>query len=92
MALEHTIKDLQALNAQFQEMFTSLAQGQKDLKQLITKKNLEDNKDGQFEQMQAEIAEMIIQMMGQMALIENLARGQEELRVFINELLKFEDN
>lgn len=31
-------------------------------------------------------------MMGQMALIQNLARGQEKLRVFINELLKFEDN
>src|ERR1051325_6624721 len=73
-------------------MLTSLAQGQEDLKDLITKKNLEDNKDGRFEQMQAEITEMRIQMMGQMALIQNLARGQEELRVFINELLKFEDN
>src|ERR1044072_1166116 len=31
-------------------------------------------------------------MTGQMDLIQNLARGQEELRVFINELLKFEDN
>lgn len=60
MALEQTVKDLQAQNAQFQEMFTILAQGQKDLKELITKKNLEDNKDGQFEQMQAEIAEMRI--------------------------------
>ena len=92
MALEQSVKDLQAQNAQFQEMLTTLAQGQKDLKELITKKNLEDNKDGRFEQMQVEIAEMRIHMMGQMALIQNLARGQEELRVFINELLKFEDN
>src|ERR1051325_9955654 len=38
MALEQTIKDLQAQNAQFQEMFTNLVQGQKDLKKLITKK------------------------------------------------------
>ena len=49
MALEQTVKDLQTQNAQFQEMFTSLAQGQKDLKELINKKNLEDDKDGQFE-------------------------------------------
>src|ERR1044072_6042255 len=38
MALEQTVKDLQAQNAQFQEMFTSLVQGQKDLKKLITRK------------------------------------------------------
>ena len=92
MALEQTVKDLQVQNAQFQEMFTTLAQGQKDLKELITKKNLEDSKDRRFEPMQAEITEMRIQMMGQMALIQNLARGQEELRILINEPLKFEDN
>src|ERR1044072_1744594 len=38
MALEQTVKDLQAQNAQFQEMFTSLVQGQEDLKKLINKK------------------------------------------------------
>src|ERR1051325_3958451 len=38
MALEQTAKDLQAQNAQFQEMFTSLVQGQEDLKKLINKK------------------------------------------------------
>src|ERR1051325_11015484 len=38
MALEQTVKDLHAQNAQFQEMFTNLAQGQKDLKELIIKK------------------------------------------------------
>src|ERR1044072_2171201 len=38
MALEQTVKDLQAQNAQFQEMFTNLVQGQKDLKKLITRK------------------------------------------------------
>src|ERR1051325_11314516 len=38
MALEHTVKDLQDQNAQFQEMFTSLVQGQEDLKKLINRK------------------------------------------------------
>ena len=38
MALEQTVKDLQAQNAQFQEMFTNLVQGQEDLKKLINKK------------------------------------------------------
>ena len=38
MALEHTIKELQAHNAQFQETLLSLAQGQKDMMALIAKK------------------------------------------------------
>src|ERR1051325_7398698 len=38
MALEQTVKDLQAQNAQFQEMFINLVQGQEDLKKLINKK------------------------------------------------------
>src|ERR1051325_1940281 len=38
MALEQTVKDLQAQNAQFQEMFTNLVQFHKDPKKLITKK------------------------------------------------------
>src|ERR1043165_1375878 len=38
MALEQTVKDLQAQNAQFQEVVTSLVQGQEDLKKLINKK------------------------------------------------------
>src|ERR1043165_2482596 len=38
MDLEQTVKDLQAQNAQFQEVVTSLVQGQEDLKKLINKK------------------------------------------------------
>src|ERR1044072_7851563 len=38
MALETTAKDLQAHNAQFQEVVTSLVQGQEDLKKLIARK------------------------------------------------------
>ena len=37
MALEQNIKDLQAKNAQFQQMSMALAKGQEDLKALITK-------------------------------------------------------
>ena len=37
MALEQTVKELQAQNAQFQEMFLNLAKGQEDLKALILK-------------------------------------------------------
>ena len=37
MALEQNIKDLQAQNAQFQQMIVALAKGQEDLKALILK-------------------------------------------------------
>ena len=37
MALEQTVKHLQAQNAQFQQMFLALAKGQEDLKALIIK-------------------------------------------------------
>ena len=56
----------------------------------MTKKNPEDNRDDQLERLQTEMAIMKIQMMGQMvgqmALIQNLAYGQEELLSFINKL------
>ena len=38
MDLEQTVKELQAHNAQFQETLLNLAQGQKDMMALITKK------------------------------------------------------
>ena len=62
-------------------MFLSLAKGKKGLKALlvenITKNNPENNKDDQLEWLQYEMAEMRIQMIGQMALIQNLARGKK---------------
>ena len=79
MALEQTVRNLQVQDAQFKEMFLNLSKGQEELKALLTesmtKKNPKDNKDDQLEQLQAEMATMRIQMMGQMALIQNLARG-----------------
>ena len=90
MALEPTMNDLQSQNAQFQELVLNLSKGQEELKALLTKdmkkKNPEDNKDDQLEHLQAEMAKMRIQMNGQMALIQNLARGQEELRILVNKL------
>ena len=44
MALEQTVKDLQDQNAQFQQMFLSLAKGQEELKALITKERKEKTK------------------------------------------------
>ena len=44
MALEQTVKDLQAQNAQFQEMFLSLAKVQEELKALITKEKKKKTK------------------------------------------------
>ena len=37
MALEHTVKELQAKNAQFQQMFLALAKGREELKALVIK-------------------------------------------------------
>ena len=53
-------------------------------------KNPEGTKDDQLERLQIEMATMKVQMMGQlvgqMALIQNLAQGQEELKVVVNQL------
>ena len=90
MALEQTVKDLQAQNAQFQQMFLTLTQGQEELKALITedlsKKSSKDNKDELLEQLQAEVEAMRTQMLGKMTVIQGLAQGQEELRAIINKL------
>ena len=54
-------------------MFLSLAKGKEELKPLLTdnmtKKNPEDNKDDQLEQLLAKTENMRVQMMGRMALI-----------------------
>ena len=46
MALEQNIKDLQAHNAQFQQMFLALAKGQEDLKALVIKDKKKKTKNG----------------------------------------------
>ena len=44
MALKRTVKDLQAHNAQFQQMCLALAQGKEDLKALIIKETIKKPK------------------------------------------------
>ena len=82
MTLEKTIKDIQAQNAQLQEMFLNISKGQEEVKALLTRGltmgNPEGTKDDQLERLQTEIAIMKVQMMGQlvgqMALIQNMAQ------------------
>ena len=72
------------------EMFLNLSKGQEELIALLignlTKKHPDNNKDDQLEQLQAEMERMRIQMSNQRALIQSLAREQEELRFLISKL------
>ena len=44
MDLEQTVKDLQAQNAQFQQMFLTLAKGQEELKTLLVEEKKKKTK------------------------------------------------
>ena len=72
------------------KMFLNLSRGQEELKTLLagnlTKKCPDNNKDDQVEQLQVEMEAMRIQILWQMALIQCLAREQEELRILISKL------
>ena len=72
------------------EMFLNLSKGREELKELLAgdlaKKGPEDNKDERLEQLQAKVEAMRTQMLGKMALIQGLARVQEELRGIVNKL------
>ena len=75
-------------------MFLNLSKGKEEVKALLTRGmvmgNPEGTKDDQFERLQTEMETMKVQMMGQlvgqMALIQNLAQGQEELKALVNRL------
>ena len=77
-------------------MFLNLSQGQEEVKALLTRGLVQGNSSNsmsdQLEELQFELATMRIQMMGQlvgqMALIQDLAQRQEELRVLVNQLLR----
>ena len=47
MALEQTVKELQAQNAQLQEIIQGLSKGQEELKTLLLEKNKKEKKDKQ---------------------------------------------
>ena len=61
------------------QMFLNLFKGKEELKALLagdpTKKSHEDNKDERLEQLQDEVEAMRTQILGQMVLIQGLARG-----------------
>ena len=88
VALQQDNQDLQTQEAQFRDVFLNLSKGQEELKALLVgnlvKKSPEDNKDERLEQLQAELGAMKTQMLGKMALIQGLAREQEEMRTIIN--------
>ena len=90
MALKQDNKDIKTQEAQFRDIFLNLSKGQEDMKTLfagnLTKERPDNNKDEQLEQLQAEVEAMRILMLGKMALIPILARGQEELRGIVNKL------
>ena len=96
MALQQDNQDLRAQNAQLQEMFLNLSHGQEEIKSLLTRGLFLGNPGGirndQLEGLQIKLATMKIHMMGQlvgqMALIQDLAQRQEELRILINKLLQ----
>ena len=90
MALQQGNQDLHTQETQFREIFLNLFKGKEDLKALLVgnlvKKSPEDNKDERLKQLQAEVDAIRTHMLGQMALIQDLARGQKELRTIINQL------
>ena len=77
MALEQTIKGIQAQNAQLKEMFLNLSKGQEEVKALLTRGmivgNPGDNRDDQLE-LQIEIGILKGKLVSQMALIQDLAQ------------------
>ena len=79
MALQRDNRNLQ--ETQFREIFLNLSKGREELKTPLignlVKKSPEDNKDERLEQLQAEFSAMKNQMLGQMALIQDLAQRQE---------------
>ena len=77
-------------------MFLNLSLGQEEVKALLTRGMVLGNsgsvRNDQLEELQIEMETMKIQMMGQlvgpMALIQDMAQRQEELRVLVNKLLQ----
>ena len=95
MALERSVKDIQDQTAQLQEMFLNLSLGQEEMKALLTKGLVQETSNNarsdQLGELQFDLATLRIQVMGQlvgqMALIQDLSQRQEELRVLVSQLL-----
>ena len=92
MAFQPDNQDPRTQETQFGEILLNLSKGQEELRTLLmgtlVRNNLEDDKDERLKRLQAEVDIMRTQMLGQMALIQDLAQRQEELRVLVNKLLR----
>ena len=88
MASQQNNQDLNAQETRFGEILLNLSKGQEELRTLLmgnlVRKSPEDDKGERLKHLQAEVDAMRTLMLGQMALIEGLAREQEELRTMIN--------
>ena len=78
MASQQDNQGLHAQETQFREIFLSLSKGKEELRTLLmgnlAKKGPEDDKDERLKRLQAEVDTMRTQMLGQMALIQDLAQ------------------
>ena len=92
MASQQDNQDLHAQETRFREILLNLSKGQEELRTLLmgtlVRNGPEDSKDERLKRLQAEVDTMRTQMLGQMALIQDLAQRQEELRVLVNQLLR----
>ena len=90
MASQQDNQGLRAQETQFREIFVSLSKGQEELRTLLmgnlAKSSAEDDKDERLKRLQAEVDTLKTHMLGQRALIQGLAREQEELRTMISQL------
>ena len=77
MAFQPDNQDLHTQETQFKDIFLSLSKGQEELRALLVgnlaKKSPEDDKDERLKHLQAEVDVMRTQMLGQMALIQDLS-------------------
>ena len=90
MASQQGNQDLHAQETRFMEILLNISKGQEELRTLLmgtlVRNSPEDDKDERLKRLQAGVDTMRTQMLGQMALIQGLAREQEELRATINQL------
>ena len=78
MASPQYNQDLHAQETRFGEILLNLSKGQEELRTLLmgtlVRNSAEDDKDERLKHLQAEVGAMRAQMLGQMALIQGLAR------------------
>ena len=78
MAFQQGNQGLHAQETQFREIFLSLSKGQEELRTVLmgnlAEKSPEDDKDERLKRLQAEVDTMKTQMLGQLDLIQSLAR------------------